>query len=106
MDAYGQVNNVEVLRLLDETRSEIEYLRPLDYRREPVTIELWVGQLGGASIDVCYEVLSGGEPFARATTTVVLVDAATGAPRWMTAVERAAWLPYVEAPVELRRRRG
>jgi acyl-CoA thioesterase FadM len=27
MDAYGQVNNVEVLRLLDETRSEIEYLR-------------------------------------------------------------------------------
>jgi len=147
MDAYGHVNNVEMLRLLEEARieafwrrpdapdgvgaartedwptavldggpgattttliarSEIEYLRPLDYRRDPVTIELWIGHLGGASIDVCYEVHDGGEPFARATTTVVLVDAATGAPRRMSPDERAAWQPYLEAPVELRRRRG
>jgi len=147
LDAYGHVNNVAMLTLLEEARieafwrrpdapdgvgavrtedsptavldggpgattttliarSDIEYLRPLDYRRELVIVELWIGHLGGASIDVCYEVHDGGEPFARATTTVVLVDAASGAPRRMSADERAAWLPYLEAPVELRRRRG
>ena len=140
MDAYGHVNNVAMLTLLEEARieafwrhpsprgevwptavldggpgattttliarSEIEYLRPLDYRRDPVTIEMWIGHLGGASIDVYYEVHDGGEPFARALTTVVLVDAASGAPRRMSETERAAWEPYVEAPVELRRRRG
>ncbi len=140
LDAYGHVNNVAMLTLLEEARieafwrhpsrrgeawptavldggpsattttliarSEIEYLRPLDYRRDPVTIELWIGHLGGASIDVCYQVHDGGQPFARACTTIVLVDTETGAPRRMSADERAAWLPYLEAPVELRRRRG
>ena len=36
-------------------RQEIEYLRPLSYRRTPVIVEMWLGHLGGASLDVCYE---------------------------------------------------
>ncbi len=89
---------------------QIEYLRPLAYRRRPVAVVMWIGRLGGASLDVCYEVRDApsgvaGETYARAITTVVLVDSATGAPRRIGPVERAAWEPFIEAPVELRRRR-
>lgn len=149
MDAYAHVNNVEMLRLLEEARievfwrhpegpdgtrpddarptavldagpgaltstlvarQEIQYVRPLPYRRAPVVIELWLGHLGGASLDVCYEVrdaptsVAGSVAFAVATTTIVLVDSATGAPRRLTAAERAVWQPYLEAPVVIRRR--
>lgn len=156
MDAYAHVNNVEMLRLLEEARieafwahpapvdgdaaavppgrdpwptavldagpgaqtstlvarQEVEYLRPLGYRRRPVIVEMWIGHLGGASIDVCYEMHDadatpdGPGPYARAVTTLVLVDAGTGVPRRIDAAERAAWLPYVaEAPVFRRRAR-
>ncbi|QTE30440.1 acyl-CoA thioesterase [Pengzhenrongella sicca] len=102
---------------------EIEYLRPLEYRREPVTVELWIGHLGGASIDVCYQVVDGGgdgtvdgvaagtgapvaeAPYARACTTLVLADEATGSPRRLTPAERASWTPFLGPMVQLRRRR-
>lgn len=158
MDAYGHVNNVEMLTLLEEARieafwahpapapgaapgatpdrepwptavldagpgartatlvarQEVEYLRPLGYRRTPVVVDMWIGHLGGASIDVCYEVhdtpTGPGDgdarvtPYARAVTTLVLVDAASGSPRRIGEEERAAWLPYVEEPPRFRRR--
>ncbi|MBU4337761.1 MAG: acyl-CoA thioesterase [Actinobacteria bacterium] len=90
-------------------RQEIDYRLPLGYQREPVTVVLWLGHLGGASMDVCYEVrdlapeVPGSAVFARAVSTVVLVDASSGRPRRMTEQERGAWAPYLEAPVELRR---
>lgn len=89
---------------------EIEYLAPIPYMREPLDIQLWLGHVGGASMDVCYEVYSprGSEMpqtlYARATTTIVLVDAATQKPRRMTDVEREVITPYVEAPVAFKRR--
>lgn len=144
MDAYAHVNNVEMLRLLEEARieafwrhpategddpappsrstaildaspgastvtlvahQEIEYLAPLAYRRAPVTVALWLGRLGGASLEVCYEVSDdAGTVYARATTTMVLVDPATGTPRRIGPAERAAWEPFVEEPVAFRRR--
>jgi acyl-CoA thioester hydrolase len=152
MDAYGHVNNVQMLQLLEEARieafwshpdpqdggrptavldagpgagtttlvarQEIEYLRPLAYRRAPVVIELWIGHLGGASVDVCYEVQDAVPAaqgpdrdvqtrptvYARACTTLVLVDTTTGAPRRITDDERAAWAPYLGEMVALRRR--
>lgn len=97
-------------------RQEIEYLRPLAFTRTPVRVEIWVGRLGGASLEVCYEVhdgasafartgpTSGGEPYARASTTIVVVDAATGSPRRLGTDERAAWEPFLEDPVAFRRR--
>ncbi|KQV07775.1 acyl-CoA thioesterase [Leifsonia sp. Root112D2] len=150
-DAYGHVNNAEMLRLFEEARihafwvtdegdgkaqvdtlgtplttrvldgrpgaatltliarQEIEYLLPIPYLRQPIDIQLWLGRLGGASLEVCYEVHSPLEAsddliFARATTTIVLVDAATQRPRRITATERAAWEPYLEAPVAFSRR--
>jgi acyl-CoA thioester hydrolase len=75
----------------------------------PLDIELWIGHMGGASLDVCYEVYSpvGAEPrtlYTRASTTIVLVDAATERPRRMTDAERDAWQPYLGEPIEFRRR--
>ena len=145
LDAYGHVNNVEVLRLLEEARVralwapddaserpgsppsavlearlgsatlsiiariEIEYLKTIEYRRSPLDIQVWIGRLGGADIDVCYEIRSpiGIEPselFARATTRVVLCDSATMSPRRLSQKERAAWAPYVETPPVFTRR--
>lgn len=143
LDAYGHVNNAEMLRLLEEARilafwvteddgaigastavldgrpgaatltliarQEIEYLAPVPYLRQPLDVRLWLGKLGGASLDVCYEVYSPEDVtpellYARATTTIVLVDAASGRPRRINDTERAAWTPYLDAPIEFARR--
>ena len=145
LDAYGHVNNVEILRLLEEARiqalwmpddeaerpasapsavldarlgsatlsiiarTEIEYLGTIEYRRTPLDIEVWIGRLGGADIDVCYEIRSpvGIEPdelFARATTRVVLCDSQTMKPRRLSTGERLAWKPYVEEALVFTRR--
>ncbi len=90
-------------------RQEVEYLAPIPYLREPLDVQLWIGRLGGASLDVCYEVCSpeGVEPqivFAKAATTIVLVDAASGRPRRITDREREAWNAYVDAPVAFAKR--
>ncbi len=97
-------------------RQEIEYLVPIEHRRDPVVVEIWIGGLGGASIEVCYEITGGpgedpdptspaGRPvFVQATTTLVLLEAGTGRPRRVTDSERAVWSAYVGPPVRWRRR--
>jgi acyl-CoA thioester hydrolase len=90
-------------------RQEVEYLAPIPYLRDPLDVQLWIGRLGGASLDVCYEICSplGEEQatvFAKALTTVVLVDAASGRPRRITDREREAWGAHVGAPVEFTKR--
>lgn len=90
-------------------QQQAQYLRPITYQREPLDIELWIGRIGGSSVQVCYEVYSpaGTVPrtlFTRAESTLVLADAATSAPRRISEAERAAWQPYVEDPIDLGRR--
>jgi len=90
-------------------RQEVEYLAPIPYLREPLDVQLWIGRLGGASLDVCYEILSpAGDDeqtlFAKAATTVVLVDAASGRPRRMSDREREAWAAHVDDPVAFAKR--
>jgi len=163
LDAYGHVNNAEMLRLLEEARilalwapdvpvgglgegsavagggdevdtgeaigattavldsrpgadtlsllahQEIEYLVPIPYQRQPLNVQLWVSSLGGASLELCYEVRSplGAEPevlYARAATTLVLVDRESERPRRINDVERAAWSPYLEPAIVFHRR--
>ncbi len=84
MDAFGHVNNVAVLRLMEEARveavarlarpgeatmldtgvivarHEVEYRQQLAWRREPVPVHLWVTAVGGASFELAYAV-GGGE---------------------------------------------
>jgi len=86
----------------------LEYLASTPYFRRPLDIQLWIGRIGGASLDISYEVWSpvGHEPaelYTRATTTLVLVDAETNRPRRLTDVERAACEQYVEPPVSFSR---
>lgn len=146
LDAYGHVNNAEMLRLLEEARirvfwaetthaspadsapaptaviaggpgadtitliagQQIEYLAPVPYLRQPLDVQLWIGRMGGASLEICYEVrspLGAGEQtvYARASTTLVLVDATTERPRRLTDAERAAWEPHLDEPIHFRR---
>lgn len=91
-------------------RQEIEYFAPVPYRREPLDVQLWFGALGGSSVDVCYDVFSsrGIEPqvlYARASTVIVMADAATGRPMRLTDEMRAAWEPFLGEPVKYRYRR-
>ena len=88
-------------------RQEIEYLAPVPYQRHPLDVQLWFSKLGGSSIDVCYEVCSpldtadavGQTVYARATSVVVKVDAATGRPTRLSTEERDAWRPFLGEPI-------
>ena len=90
-------------------RQEIEYVAPIPYMRAPIDIELWIGAIGKASLEVCYELYSpvGVTPrvlFTRAATTLVMVTAATGRPVRIGDELRSAWEPYVEEPVSFTKR--
>ncbi|MHA6760086.1 acyl-CoA thioesterase [Streptacidiphilus sp. PAMC 29251] len=120
MDAFGHVNNVVFLRYLEEARidftftsagevgekafsegsvvarHEIDYLRPLVYRPEPITIETWLTRLGHASFTVAYEIKDVDTVYVRASTIVVPYDLAAARPRRLTAGERAFLADYLE----------
>lgn len=90
-------------------RQEIEYLAPIPYMRAPIDIEMWIGRIGGASLEICYELYSpvGVAPrrlFTRAATTIAMVRAATGSPQRISDELRAVWAPYVEEPVKFTKR--
>ena len=116
MDAYGHVNNVQFLRLLEDARvtgfqqwfgedrsplkrgvviarHEIEYLAPLDFRHAPVSVDMWVTQISGSSFNLGYEVHDptgvGTTLYARAETTLVAYDFASASPRRLCPDERA-----------------
>jgi acyl-CoA thioester hydrolase len=105
MDALRHVNNVQFLRFLEDARvqmlievgrrrlekdlgavvarHEIDYLRPLLFRPEPVVVDTWVTRIGRTSYTVAYDIR---EPeadvvYAHATTVVVLIDLTTGKAR-------------------------
>ncbi|MBN9214557.1 MAG: 4-hydroxybenzoyl-CoA thioesterase [Microbacterium sp. SCN 70-200] len=87
---------------------EIEYLAPVPYRREPLDVQMWFSKLGGSSVEVCYEVFSptsdeAQKLYARASSSVVLVDAQSFRPIRLSDRMRAAWQPYLGEAVEFRR---
>ena len=97
----------EVISLI--ARQEVEYLAPIPYMRAPIDIEMWIGRIGGASLEICYEIFSpvGVTPrvlFTKAATTLVMVTAATGRPQRIADDLRAVWEPYVEEPVSFTKR--
>jgi acyl-CoA thioester hydrolase len=121
MDAYGHVNNVQYLQLLEEARvamlfvepktadvltldgqlvvvrHEIDYVAPLVYRPEPIAIETWVTRIGGASFTVAYEVKDDGHVYARARTVLAAIDKGTGRARRLSAEERG-WIEGYHEP--------
>jgi len=115
MDAYGHVNNVRFLTLLEEARvalffvaasqqgittlegdvvvarHEIDYVAPLTFRPEPVPVETWVERVGAASATIAYSIRDGDTVYAWAHTVVVAFDPAGGHTRRWTDMERG-WL--------------
>jgi len=115
-DPYGHVNNALYLAYLEQARvdvffrlageqgldsfergvvivrHEIDYLRPVVYRDEPLRIELWCAEVRGGSFTVQYEVYDGTGPdaplVARARSRCAPYDIATGRPRRLSAAER------------------
>jgi acyl-CoA thioester hydrolase len=104
LDARPGAENITLI-----ARQEIEYLAPIPYMRAPIDIEMWIGRIGGASLEVCYEIFSpvGVTPrvlFTRAATTLVMVARSTGSPQRIGQDLRDAWAPYVEAPLVFTKR--
>lgn len=133
MDAFGHVNNVKYLQLLEDARvwgfadwfgrdggmlatgvvvahAEIDYLAPMSFNYQSAHVVLWVTKISGASFDLGYEVYAAtddgerGELCARAETTLVAYDLASGTPRRLTDNERSSLEPHLGGPVALRRR--
>lgn len=132
MDAYGHVNNVQFLRLLEDARvaafdqwfnqdrtmldtgvlvarHEIEYLAPLTFRHAPVRIHLWPTKVSGASFEIAYEVRDpedvGQELYARAETSLVAYDFPSAGPRRLSPHERDRMRELAGDPVPFRWRR-
>lgn len=135
MDAYGHVNNVQYLRFFEDARIEafgapagedgsesllstgilvaghqIEYLKPLRWRPEPVHIDLWITTARGAQIDVGYEVYdqpADGERirYALAESTLVIYDLVRERPRRLTESDLARLEGLRGEPVPFRSRR-
>ncbi len=136
MDAYGHVNNVQYLRFFEDARieafaahragegdkslldtgilvvrHEIEYLKPLKWRPEPVHIDLWITTIKGARIDVGYEVYDAppdGERvrYALAESTLVVYDLVGERPRRISAEDVERLDSLRGEPVPFRMRRG
>ncbi|MFK0296078.1 acyl-CoA thioesterase [Streptomyces sp. NPDC090442] len=120
MDANGHVNNAVFVRYLEEARidymrrlapgggsaafkggsvvarHEVDYLRQLVYRPEPVTVELWVKKISAASLTVGYEVKDADTVYLRAATVVVPFDFAAGRPRRLMPEEKAILKEYLD----------
>ncbi|MHA3684578.1 acyl-CoA thioesterase [Leucobacter sp. HY1910] len=85
----------------------IEYARVLEYSAQPITVELWVGKLGGSSLEVHYEIIDGAHSertvVAKAISHIVIVDGETMRPIRLSEAGRAAVEPWCDAPVSMRR---
>lgn len=86
---------------------QIEFLRVLEYGPAPVTIDVWIGKLGGSSIEIHYEVVDGSAPdrtiVARAISTIVFVDGRTMRPSRMSREAREALEAWSDEPIQMRR---
>ena len=129
MDAYGHVNNVQFLRLLEDARvigfqewfgqdrslltegvvvarHEIEYLAPLDFRHAPISVDMWATNISGSSFSLAYEVRDPADVgialYARAETTLVAYDFVTASPRRLRPDERVALKGVSGDPVPFR----
>lgn len=117
MDAYGVVNNVVLLRLMEEARVDlisrfyergdalpycgfvvvrhtIEYKRTLIHRREPVDIETWISDLQAATIIFESTIRDRDIVFAMAATTMAPYVYEKQHPRRFTESETAFFRRY------------
>lgn len=105
MEKHFRGDTPDGLKMLVASQ-HIEFLRVLEYSDQPITVELWIGKLGGSSIEIHYEILDGSAAertvVARAITTAAVVDGMTLRPIRLTAEGRAAVEPWRDEPVKLK----
>jgi acyl-CoA thioester hydrolase len=97
MDALGHINNSEYLRYFEQARiefladaaaagvpreagllvarHEVDYRKPMPYRREPVDVPTWIDRIGSTSFTFGHEVMADDVVFARARTVIVCIGA-------------------------------
>ncbi|MEU5898731.1 acyl-CoA thioesterase [Streptomyces venezuelae] len=110
-DSYGHVNNSRYLTYLEEARtrmvqellptdeaerrrhafvvqqSVIDYKKPLDYRDQPVDVDVWVVTCRGARLELGYAIRDAEHTYAEATTKMAAFNLETGALRRMSEAE-------------------
>lgn len=121
VDAYGHVNNVAIVGLLEQARVrafwsdtapvlppltsasdvwvlvadvQVKYVRPIDHRTEPIHAEVSVAKCAGASFGIGCRLLVDREECVTAGTTMTLVDGATGRPMLIGAELQAQLLAF------------
>ncbi len=124
LDAYGHVNNVAIVGLLEQARVlafwsdadpilpplaadadtwvlvagvDVSYKKVIDHRTEPIEAEVSVSRCAGASFVVGYRLIVDGDVCVTATTTMALVDPATSAPTRMSPALRSRLLEFSAA---------
>ncbi|MGJ3509957.1 acyl-CoA thioesterase [Enemella sp. A6] len=123
LDAQVHVNNARFVDYLQEARvdylehsennhmlgngvlvvrTELEFLRPIDFSEEPVRALVSVETLGGAKFSLGYELWDDGELCARARTYLAPFDINTGRVRRLTDAEREVFRRDLDPVVELR----
>lgn len=132
-DAYGHVNNVMFLHLIEDARAmglhawlgaeksllnegiivarqEIEYLLPIKFRIPPVRVDMWVTRIGAKSFDLGYEIYDpedvGDNSYAIAETTMVLYNFDDASTRNLTSSEKEILSRHTGDPADFRRRRS
>jgi len=110
MDIYHHVNNVAYANYLETARVqflaennleptvegygqlvarlEIDYKAPLEYRAQPVEMELWVSNIGASSYEINYELRDEHTVYMQAKTVMVCVSVEHGVPGRIPAVLR------------------
>ena len=125
MDAFGHVNNVTFFAYMQEARTgmlfageaaehipdlikgvvvarhEIDYRRPLEWRPEPIEVDVWTTEIRSSSFTLRYEMrdqLAKPKPLvvAEALTVLVPFDLEAGRPRRVSASERHFLGRYLE----------
>ena len=121
VDVYGVINNVAIVRYLEEARvdllgrmeqqardsflrrgsvvvrHEVDYKHTLLHRREPVEIETWVSHLRAATVTISYLVKDPDRLYASARTVLAPFDYKAKRPRRLTEAESSFFAQYLEA---------
>ena len=116
-DSLGHINNVTHLRLLEEARirfitqlgyigdaefgmvtvrHEIDYVKPLHYSIEPITIRCWLSEVGTASFTIrCQTQDQTGAVVLEAATVIVVTTLDGSASQPIPDNARSVLLPYL-----------
>lgn len=110
LDAQAHVNNAKVVDVLQEARvafllggpnahllgdgvivvgHQVEYLRSIDFTREPLRVKLAIGHVGASRFTLGYEVQQAGVQVVRARTALCLFDFDAGRPARLKPDDRA-----------------